>query len=208
MDMKTSSEKTFMQQLKDTLPRLWDFFLCNLLSFAGGAVVIILTGLFAGILVEKASENRFWSDLIFDLAVTIGFVFVFYFKFFVANQEYKRFYFRKMDEGYSVQAWMKAHLTEYSKYEFILLLIISVIPVIVPSNGGLSFLFTSACIFVDFVPRYFITSIPPFLARLIGVIFWDAFIVGTYLVCLRLVYRKWEKGRLGTRNSQQGGNTI
>ena len=201
-------KKEFFPKLKERLPQVPIFFLCNLLPVAFGAAAIILTGLFAGILVEKASENRFWADLIFDLAVTIGFIFVFYFKFFVANQEYKRFYFKKMDEGYSVQAWTKSHLIEYSKYELILLLIISVILLIIPQNSLLSFLYTSACVFVDFIPRYYITSIPLFLSRFIGVIFWDAFVVGTYLICLRLVYRKWEKGRLGPRNSYQGEDIV
>ncbi|MBQ8276084.1 MAG: hypothetical protein IJZ02_05625, partial [Clostridia bacterium] len=153
-----------------------------------------------------------WSDLIFSLIAIFGFIFVFYFKFFVANQEYKRFYFEKMEAGYSVQTWMKAHLAEYSKYELILLLIISVIPVIISPGSWLyscmAFLYTSGFVFVGVVPHYLITNIPSFLTRLIGVIFWDAFVVGTYLICLRLVYRKWEKGRLRERNTQQGGNTI
>lgn len=206
-NMKNPFGESFFKKTKATLPKLLTFFICNLLAIAAGAGLILVVSLFAGIIIQEAAENRFWSDLIFEIGMTLGFVIPFYFKFFVDDRAYRRFYFKKTEEGDSIRDLIKAHCAEYAKYELLLLLAISVIPIAVPEvvlgKTGISFLYSSASFFVFTIPRYFLTGIPILFAKLIGAVCWWLYLVLLYFICLRLAYRKWEKDRLGKSKRRQ-----
>ena len=182
--------------IKRLLSRLLQFVICNLSVLLIGFIATLIVGTFA---FTEAADNRFWTDLVFDASMTLGIIIPFCPLYFLNHGEYKRFYFKKREEGHSENAIIKMHAAQFAKYEFLMLLILSLVlslfPTAVLGKIGVGLILTSASFFVDFLPIYMLQN-TSFIVRLLGWLLWDAYIAGLYIICLKISYRIWEKNKL------------
>lgn len=182
--------------VKNILSRLLQFIICNLAAFLVGFLAMLIVALIA---FDEARTNRFWTDLVFDIGMTLGFAIPFYLWYFTKNKAYQRLYLNNHEEGHDVKAIMRMHVRAFAKYDlpviFVISLILSLFRGETLGRSGISFLFISASFFVDFIPVYLFES-TAFVFRLIGFVMWDLYIAVLYVACLRLSYRKWERERL------------
>ena len=188
---------TFMKEMKKRLlSRLLQFVICNLSVLLIGFIATLIVGTFA---FTEAADNRFWTDLVFDASMTLGIIIPFCPLYFLNHGEYKRFYFKKREEGHSENAIIKMHAAQFAKYEFLMLLLLSLVlslfPTAVLGKIGIGIVLTSASFFVDFLPIYMLQN-TSFIVRLLGWLLWDAYIAGLYIICLKISYRIWEKNKL------------
>ena len=187
-------QKINTDRIKILASRLLQFIICNVAVIVFGAVAIMIMALLG---YEKMVEHQDMTNLTFGICMAIGFIIPFYLWYFGANSEYKRFYLKNSEAGHSKDKIMQMHINTFGKYEFYTLLIVTVILAIMPIeliNKYLSFLFSSAMLFVDNIPNLLDNT--SFIIRLIGWLIWDVYIVGMYLVCLKISHITWEKTKL------------
>lgn len=171
------------------------FIACNLLTALIGAFTMLIVGSLA---YQELLATRNLTNLIFFAVMTIGFIIPFYIFYFLKNVNYKRLYLNSSAEGHNIKSIMRMHINSFAKYElpiiFVISILMSLFPNVILSKCGISFLFSSAGFFVDFIPTYLFEN-TSFIFRLLGYILWDIYIVIIYFACLRMSYRRWEKKR-------------
>ena len=181
-------KKESKERIKELLSRLLQFVISNLMVMLVGFVAMLIVGMFA---FDDAVEQRFHMDLFFYLGMLLGLALPFYHCYFRNHSEYKRFYLKKREEGYSAKVIMGMHMKGFAKYEFLVLLLISLalspVPAATLGKTGISFLFASAGFLVDFLPVEILHN-SSYLLRLMGWLLWDLYIAGLYFVCLRISY--------------------
>lgn len=191
-----SWKKKSKERIKELLSRLLQFVISNLAVMLVGFAAMLIVGMFA---FDDAAEHRFYTDLVFHLSMLLGLGIPFYHCYFRNHSAYKRFYLKKREEGHGDKAIMGMHMTEFARYELLVLLPISLalsfVPTAVLGETGMSFLFVSAGFLVEFLPVNILHN-SSYLLRLMGWLLWDLYIVGLYFICLRISYRTWEKNRL------------
>lgn len=83
-------------------------------------------------------------------------------------------------------------MTEFARYELLVLLLISLalsfVPTAVLGKTGVSFLFASAGFLVEFLPVRILHN-SSYLLRLMGWLLWDLYITSLYFICLQISYR-------------------
>ena len=183
-------------RIKNLSLRLLQFVISNLAVLLVGFVSMLVVGMFA---YHDAVEHQFYTNLAFNLGMLLGFTIPFYYCYFVPHSEYKRFYLKKREEGHAANEIMRLHGKEFARYELILLLVISLALSPVPTawlgKTGISFLFASAGFLVEFLPWEILHN-ASYPLRLVGWLLWDAYVAGSYILCLRLAYHRWENNRL------------
>ncbi len=181
--------------IKTVFSRLVIFIACNLLTGLIGGFAMVIAGSLA---YQELLESRILTNLIFGITISVGFIIPFYIFYFLKNVKYKRLYLNNSAEGYNIKSIMRMHINSFTKYElpiiFIISVVLSLIPTVVLAKSGISFLFASAGVFVDFIPTYLFEN-TSYIFRLLGYILWDIYIVIIYFACLRMAYRRWEKKR-------------
>lgn len=189
-------KKEIKERTKEFLSRLLQFVISNLAVMLVGVVAMLFVGMFA---FDDAMEHRFYTDLVFYLAMLLGLCIPFYHCYFRNHSDYKRFYLKKREEGHGDKTIMRMHMTEFARYELLVLLLISLalsfVPTAVLGKTGVSFLFASAGFLVEFLPVRILHN-SSYLLRLMGWLLWDLYITSLYFICLQISYRTWEKNRL------------
>lgn len=186
--------------IKTALSRLVIFIACNLLTGLIVGIAMLIAGSLA---YQELLASRILTNLIFDVAMSLGFIIPFYILYFLKNVKYKRLYLNSSAEEHNIKSIMYMHINCFAKYElpiiFIISVVLSLIPTVILSKSGISFLFASAGFFIDIVPVYLFKN-TAFIFRLIGFVLWDIYIVIIYFACLRMAYRRWGKKRFKKPN--------
>ena len=153
-------------------------------------------------LVYERADHRMWRDLVFDLSMTLGFVFPFYKIYFLGNGDYKMFYLKATEQEITEKELLLQHLKKYAKPEAIFLVIatgvIAVVPPAVMGKTGASFVLVSVSFFIDFVPNYVIQNS---VVQVAGAIVWMLYVAGLYVFCLKMAHAHWEKNRCRKREN-------
>ena len=123
-------EKKSKERIKELLSRLLQFVISNLAVMLVGFVAMLIVGMFA---FDDAVEHRFYTDLVFHLSMLLGLGIPFYHCYFRNHSAYKRFYLKKREEGHGDKAIMGMHMTEFARYELLVLLPISLALSFVPT---------------------------------------------------------------------------
>lgn len=182
--------------MKDSFGRLFRFFLSNLAVLGIGFVCMLLANTLFRSLIFAGADNRQWSDFVFDISMTLGFIYPFYKIYFIGNNDFKTFYLKTSEQGVTGKVLILQHLKTFAKAEAVFLFIVAALIAIVPpaimGKTGASFILASASFFIDYIPNYIIQN--P-LVQVVGAVIWLLYIAGLYVLCLKMAHAHWEKTR-------------
>ena len=182
--------------MKDFFGRFLRFLLSNFAVFGIGFVCMLLANTLVKSLVYESADHRMWSDLVFDLSMTLGFILPFYKIYFLGNGEYKTFYLKTTEAGVFGKELLVQHLKKFAKAEAEFLVIasgvIAVVPPSIMGKTGASFVLASASFFIDFIPNYLIQNS---IVQVASALIWMLYVAALYVICLKMAHTHWEKNR-------------
>lgn len=159
-----------MKNIKTIFFHIGQFILSNLIPVGIYTVLILSVALFAGFIIETLSKhNEIVNPIVYSI-FAIGWIVPFYIYHFKKEMGTAEM-LRKLMDGYSASDMFRTKMFSFFKYDTIWLAAAVIIVAFIPQSSPITFLFSSAGIFVSIGNQ------------VVGAFLWGIFVVAAYTGC-------------------------
>ena len=169
-----------MKKIKTIFCHMGQFILSNLITMGIYTVLLLSVALFADSIIETLSKHNDIVNPILYSGMAIVWIVPFYIYHFKKEMDTAEMLHKLMD-GYSASDMFRTKMLSFFKYDTIWLAVSVIIVAFIPQSSPITFLFSSAGIFVSIGNQ------------IVGAFLWGIFVVAAYTGCCFVFCKNMKK---------------